>query len=326
VATPLIDGSATTHYGDPGNNIVSLYGAYGNEETGTSSFPAVQHHYIQGNNLANLIKPLCTDGLEHGTGSCPDGRPKSIVFLFIGFSNCDIEVCGGHADVWDGQRAGHLEGQPCSTSCPNLGNLDNGPAWNQVPGDAKIQRSFLYQVYPDNDPNHWLVGSHVVVFNGALGDRTLNKWDPTSDGWYWTHNTCQDDPFTSLDPECEYYRVRTLLHTNGFGEGQVQAIFFKSSNPYPQCDLKGAYCAGGEPDAYISERHMGNILRYLKCCKLDAQHQSTGIPRYPNLKLVFLTTRIYGGYANAQKLSNGDISPHNCLMPEPFAYQTVTKL
>jgi hypothetical protein len=67
------------------------------------------------------------------------------------------------------------------------------------------------------------------------------------------------------------------------------------------------------PDAYQSEIYLGNILRYLKCCTLDANGNSTGLPRYPNLKQVFITSRIYAGYANG--------TDHGCLMPEPFAYE-----
>jgi hypothetical protein len=327
-ATPLVDGSATTHWGDPDNNIVSLYGAYGNDESLSSNPQQVKNHYQKGVDLTDEIKPRCRDGSIPSQDICTEGGElylPRVVFLFIGFSNCDIEICGGHADAWDGQHQGHFQGQPCSTKCPNLNNpdTDHHPyAWNQVDGDPVIQRSFLYQVYPDNDPDHWLVDRHVVVFNGALGGRVLDKWDPTEIGWWWdpTHD-CEDDPYTNEDPECEYYRVKTDLHTNGFSEAQVQAVFIKNSDSFPQCDLKGLYCAPGNgPDAYLSEQHLGNILRYLKCCKLDAQHHSTGVPRYPNLKQVFITSRIYGGYANGQMI-NGHASGHNCLMPEPFAYE-----
>lgn len=108
--------------------------------------------------------------------------------------------------------------------------------------------------------------------------------------------------------------MRHDLANNGYSEAQVQAIFFKASTSFPQCDLKGLYCAAGAmPDAYLSEIYLGNILRYLKCCELDANGQSTGLPRYPNLQQVFLTSRTYGGYANG--------TAHGCLSPEPFPYE-----
>jgi len=47
--TPLIDGNARLNYGDPDNNIVSLYGSYGNtENTG-----AALAHYNDGIAQAN---------------------------------------------------------------------------------------------------------------------------------------------------------------------------------------------------------------------------------------------------------------------------------
>ena len=127
---------------------------------------------------------------------------KAIVFLFIGFSNTDIEIGGGNADVWDktddslnedpaNHLNGHLFGQPCSTLCENLNNPDGATAFNQVTipspnGDGYTQKSLLNQVYPDTNPLHWLVGPHVVVFNGALGQQTLAKWDPTPVGYYYS--------------------------------------------------------------------------------------------------------------------------------------------
>jgi hypothetical protein len=84
------------------------------------------------------------------------------------------------------------------------------------------------------------------------------------------------------------------------------------------------YCTdpvNGEPDAYTSERYLGNILRYLKCCKLDSNGHSTGIPRYLNLKQVFLTSRTYGGYAQNPPTTPPVTPPPGCLNPEPYAYE-----
>lgn len=98
-ATPLIDGTGQ-NYGDADNNIVSLYGSFGsNEKTSTSG--AAQAHYTMGKTLASQIVPLCPDGT---TTNCSTSS-KAIVFLFIGFSNTDIEIGGeapmhGTAKTW----------------------------------------------------------------------------------------------------------------------------------------------------------------------------------------------------------------------------------
>jgi hypothetical protein len=320
-ATPLIDGTGGD-YGDPDHNIVSLYGIYGNNENLPSSPQAAKNHYQKGIDLAAEIQPRCTDGsIPPPNTNCNVGgvvKPPAIVFLFIGFSNCSIEICGGNSDIWDGQYNppnGHLAGQSCATVCRNLNYPGGGPPWNQVinhGGDQITQLSFLYQVYPPA-PMPRLVGNHVVVFNGAAGQQTLDHWDPTSFGFFAHRNDC-DYGSGGNNPECNYDRVHDALTLNGYDEPQVQAIFLKSSNSMPQCDLKGLYCAPNAiPDAYLSEIYMGNILRYLKCCKLDTDGNPTAVPRYPNLKQVFITSRIYGGYGNG--------SDHGCLMPEPFAYE-----
>lgn len=208
------------------------------------------------------------------------------------------------------------------SKCPNLDNPQGGVAYNiavrdGIP-DGYDQLSLLRQVYPDNNQNNWLVGSSVAIFNGALGGQTLDKWDPTSFGWYATHD-CEYDHFTNDNPECNYYRVADDLLLNHFSEKQVQAIFIKSGESFPDCDLQHNFCPMSDPpDAHIAEQHLGNILRYLKCCTLDGQHHSTGNPRYPNLKQVFVTSRTYGGYANGDPTQGaGD----TCLNPEPFAYE-----
>jgi hypothetical protein len=319
-------------YGDPDNNIQSLYGVYGNNEK-TASSSAAQAHYTQGKTLASEIQPLCTDGTT--STPCSDGQPKSIVFLFIGFSNTDIEIGGGGSDVWDqsgdnlnfdpsNHFNGHLFGQPCSTLCENLNNPDGANPWGQVlsppGGDGYTQKSLLYQVYPDNNKQHWAVGPDVVVFNGAYGMQTLAKWDPTPIGYYAIHGNCNFDHQSPNSPECNYVRVKDDLVRNHFSEAQVQAIFIKSADNFPHCDLKHAYwdmsCVpmpplNVVPDTYQAETYLGDILRYLKCCK-GGPGQGGG-PRYLNLKQVFVTSRIYGGWANG--------NPNGCLNPEPFAYE-----
>jgi hypothetical protein len=114
------------------------------------------------------------------------------------------------------------------------------------------------------------------------------------------------------------------LSRNGYSEKQVQAIFLKSSTAFPQCDLKLQHCVQSSPpsipDAYVSEQYLGNILRYLKCCKLGPYGQPGNLPRYPNLKQVFVTGRIYGGYAK-NPVVNGVELTVGCVHPEPFAYE-----
>ncbi|MBZ5707082.1 MAG: hypothetical protein LAN63_17180 [Acidobacteriia bacterium] len=335
-ATPLIDGTGQP-YNDSDGNVISLYGSYGNDENNLQK-TAAHNHYLKGVNLTPNFVPRCIDGSIQPPGQpCHVGDliagPPAIVFLFIGFSNCDIEICGGNSDAWDLQDSdspqavhGHLPGQPCATQCPNLNNPDrvhHPYAWNQVKGttatrdvgdDGISQQSFLYQVYSPSTP---LVNSNVVIFDGAYGQQTLDRWDPYS-GWYPTHNDCAWED--ANDPECNYDRVADALVNNGYSENQVEAVFLKASNAYPQCDLKRVYCpppSSDRADAETAEKYLGNIMRYLKCCELNLDGSSSGTPRYPNLLQVFVTSRIYRGYANDHSAGH----PDACLNPEPFSFE-----
>ncbi|HZQ67824.1 MAG TPA: hypothetical protein VFA68_04830 [Terriglobales bacterium] len=138
---PLMDGNKQD-YGDPNHNIISLYGTYGNSEM----FGNAAAHATPGINLGAYpsVQPLDQNG-----NPSPNGK---IVFLFLGFSNCDIEVCGGNEDIWQGgdnPDPNLLVGQPCATSCPNPSTSGQTP-WNQVVGDPTVQQSFLYQGLPSH--------------------------------------------------------------------------------------------------------------------------------------------------------------------------------
>jgi hypothetical protein len=77
------------------NNVVSLYGPYGNDETQGS--PIATNHYAMGNTQAQAIHPVCYDGSDPVGGTCNDPAHPTpyAIFLLVGFSNWDIEIGGG---------------------------------------------------------------------------------------------------------------------------------------------------------------------------------------------------------------------------------------
>jgi hypothetical protein len=110
---------------------------------------------------------------------------------------------------------------------------------------------------------------------GAAGGQTAATWDSPSDQ--------------------NYNRVRdTRLIPQGLSEAQVQIVWIKVADAQPQVSLPDA-----SADAYVLMGHMGNIVRAVKV-------------RYPNVKLVFLSSRIYAGYAQGVSTLN----------PEPYAYES----
>lgn len=113
----------------------------------------------------------------------------------------------------------------------------------------------------------------LVLVDGALGARTAEAWaSPTG---------------------AEFDRVRdTRLAPLGLSERQVQVAWIKVANAAPTRSLpdRGA-------DATRLVGQMATMVRAMRA-------------RYPNLRQVFLSSRIYAGYATTQ------------LNPEPFAYES----
>jgi len=114
----------------------------------------------------------------------------------------------------------------------------------------------------------------------------------------------------------QYDRIATAMATRGIGAEQVQVAWIKNANGrvhtnsrgcsplgtlcVPLCDPTTPGCSNTatSTDALNVEQELGNALRAAK-------------QRWPNLKLAFLTSRIYGGYA-----------PPGGGCPEPYAYET----
>lgn len=108
-------------------------------------------------------------------------------------------------------------------------------------------------------------------FNGARSAQTIPTWDDPS--------------------EYNYDRLDSLLAARGLGPRQVQAVVLKVANSKPVLSLPSPGA-----DAYDLARRTGSALRALRV-------------RFPNLRVVFLLSRSYGGYATSTT------------NPEPFAYE-----
>jgi hypothetical protein len=113
----------------------------------------------------------------------------------------------------------------------------------------------------------------LVIVDGAAGGQTSATWDSPTDQ--------------------NYDRVRDQeLAPLNLTEAQVVAAWVKTANAQPSSSLPNA-----NADAYLLVQQMGNIVRAMKV-------------RYPNLQLVFFSSRIYAGYASTT------------LNPEPYAYES----
>lgn len=122
-----------------------------------------------------------------------------------------------------------------------------------------------------SDPN--VDRMHLVIVNGAQGGRTAEEWDAPADSTY------------------DRVAMRALAPL-GLSEAQVQVVWLKQAHARPVVSLP----APGA-DAFALEQDLGEIVRALA-------------ERYPNLQLVFVSSRTYGGYATTS------------LNPEPYAFES----
>lgn len=243
-------------------------------------------HDMDGLTLASMIQPLDING-----NPSPNGR---IVFLSIGFSNNTIEFCGG-MNFYD--TDGSMD-DPAATDCVPPAPLTVCTGSNCPFNFEGGQQSFMEQAFAPNSGADQ--SGKIVLVDGAKGGQTLPDWDPFS----------PDNRNCPSDCRADYERIDRILASNPnehFSKLQVQSIWIKDSDslkyqprpalcpPYPQA------CPSPNPgnDAFAAEGYMGDILRAIR-------------QQYPNLKQVFMSPRIYGGYAN---------TAGQTLNPEPYAFE-----
>jgi hypothetical protein len=143
-------------------------------------------------------------------------------------------------------------------------------------------RAFETLATADSHVNH----SAMAIINGAQGAMTACFWRFASE------NPVQSGCRAPHPIPNQYDRIRDeLLKPAGLAEDQVEVIWLKNADPRPTVALPAS-----DADAYIYERELGETARAARA-------------RYPNLRLMFISSRVYAGYAALP------------LNPEPYAYE-----
>jgi len=161
--------------------------------------------------------------------------------------------------------------------------------------NAQIEFGLFIRVYGSNptiDPN-------VALINGAQDGIGACSWTVA----FGLPTVCGGNAPNPYDQI-----LNDQLMPNGLSESQVQVAWLKEANslssPFPVSLPVETLCPPAHgvlddttcADAFVYEEYLGGILRAAK-------------QRYPNLKLVFISSRIYGGYDQSSKSH------------EPYAYE-----
>jgi hypothetical protein len=113
----------------------------------------------------------------------------------------------------------------------------------------------------------------LVIVNGAADSLDAASWA------------------SATSPSYDRIKIGRLAPL-GLSENQVQAVWVDLSDPKPMASLPA-----DTADAYRLQTNLGRVMRALRV-------------RYPYLRLVFVSSRVYGGYATVD------------LNPEPYAYES----
>lgn len=188
---------------------------------------------------------------------------------------------------------------------------------NQPPADhdsaARARRKTIQPLDVNGDESPF--GKYVLLSIGMAN--TTQEWcsqnsGPPCTAWSFmgkaaldqgvNHNTLvivngaaegQDAPAWTSATSSSYDRIKVgRLAPLGLSENQVQAVWVKLEDQQPELSLPA-----DSADAYLLLTNLGQVMRALRA-------------RYPVLKIVFISSRSYGGYAATD------------LNPEPFAYES----
>jgi hypothetical protein len=135
--------------------------------------------------------------------------------------------------------------------------------------------SFMGEAAASKVVNH----TTLTIVDGAHKGAVANTW-------ICAQGACASTPN-------QYDRVRdSVLTPAGLTEAQVQAVWVKVATKFPNVSLPA-----NNADAFVLEGELGQIARAVRV-------------RWPNVKQIFFSSRIYAGYSTTD------------LSPEPFAYES----
>ena len=147
--------------------------------------------------------------------------------------------------------------------------------WCSLTRSACTPNSFLVQAAHNPQVNH----STLVLVNCAKGGQSADRWVDNSFG--------------------NYTQCTQALRMAGVTDLQVQVILYKNALEFPtQSLVASTKCSPSSlVDACSYEHDLGETARFVRTV-------------FPNVKEMFLHSRIYGGYASPGTLN-----------PEPYAYE-----
>ena len=249
---------------------------YTDPSSGVNTNTHPSQHSDDGVTLANLITPLDANGVATNTGK--------IGVVGIGMSNWTQELCVNNTI---------LAGQTCkdnqnvvSTFIPTLTNYTVNPAVVVV--DCAHDAAGAFQWVDNTVNNRWgnCINTDLPISTtyGGGGGITTKQIEvliwKAADELGAAAYPCP----TSPDINCSSISTYTSCIAVSATANQMAHGYFN-------------YISRSNPEACLYEQNVGKMLRY-------AQTQ------FPNLRMAFLFTRIYAGYA-----------PTGSLNPEPFGYE-----
>jgi len=147
--------------------------------------------------------------------------------------------------------------------------------WCSLTRSSCTPNSFLVQAAQNSQVNH----KTLVLVNCAKGGQSADRWVDNSFG--------------------NYTQCAQAIRMAGVTNAQVQVILYKDALEFPTQSLTATTkcSATSVVDACAYEHDVGTTARFVRS-------------QFPNVKQMFMHSRIYGGYASSGTLN-----------PEPFAYE-----